>query len=80
MKILNPIPDALALQMLQNGQFSDFTAAQYAYLLQILHFQARIQGAGQGGHGRPGGWEVPLLIEGSETYQPEVKASAPTHT
>ncbi len=30
---------------------------------------------GQGGHGPIGGREVPQLIEGSETYQPEVKAS-----
>ena len=41
----------------------------------VQGFQARIQGAGQGGQGRPGGREVPQLIEGSETYQPEVKAS-----
>ncbi len=30
-------------------------------------------GGGQGGHGPLGGREVRQLIEGSETYQPEVK-------
>ncbi len=30
-------------------------------------------GGGQGGHGPPGGREVPQLKEGSETYQPELR-------
>ena len=41
----------------------------------LTNGQGRIYRGGQGGHDPPGGREVPQLIEGSETYQPEVKAS-----
>ncbi len=49
----------------------------HACSISLYSTQGRIHrgGGGQGGHAPPGGHEVPQLKEGSETYQPKVKAS-----
>ncbi len=36
----------------------------------LAHHHRRIYQGGQTGHGPPGGWKVPQLIEGSKSYQP----------